>query len=141
MHVENIFFIDIWFVKENIKKWLKTKICSFLWLIWKWKEKGTKKNWPSPTGIWTPDFWTNSCPKFEFLWRLDPSSSWFLELLDFTFRTSSRSKPKRPLFPEMINHNQSPKVTKKKIWDGQSFWLGPFLEKKPFVSTLVDFTK
>ena len=29
-------FIDIWFVKQDIQKWLKTKICSFLWRIWKW---------------------------------------------------------------------------------------------------------
>ena len=36
-------FIDIWFVKQDIQKWLKTKICSFLWRIWKWKEKGAKK--------------------------------------------------------------------------------------------------
>ena len=36
------FFIDIWF-EQDIKKWLNTKICSFLWLIWKWKEKGDKK--------------------------------------------------------------------------------------------------
>ena len=35
-------FIEIWFVKEDIQKWLKTKICCFLWRIWKWKEKRTK---------------------------------------------------------------------------------------------------
>ena len=42
-------FIDIWFVKQDIQKWLKTKICSFLWRIWKWKEKGAKK---FPPKIW-----------------------------------------------------------------------------------------
>ena len=31
-------FIDIWFVKQDIQKWLKTKICNFLWRIRKWKE-------------------------------------------------------------------------------------------------------
>ena len=29
--------IDIW---QVIQKWLKTKIWSFLWRIWRWKEKG-----------------------------------------------------------------------------------------------------
>ena len=36
-------FIDIWFVKQDIQKWLKTKTCTFLWRIWKWTEKGQKK--------------------------------------------------------------------------------------------------
>ena len=35
-------FIDIWFVKQDIIKWLKTMISSFLWRIWKWTEKGQK---------------------------------------------------------------------------------------------------
>ena len=37
------FFYWYLICKTDVKKWLKTKICSFLWLIWKWKEKGTKK--------------------------------------------------------------------------------------------------
>ena len=59
-------FIDILFVKQDIKKWLNTKICSFLWRIWKWKEKRTKFFWPSRAGIWTPDFQYFSRPWFEF---------------------------------------------------------------------------
>ena len=35
-------FIDTWFVKQDIQKWLKIKICRFLWRIWKWKQKRTK---------------------------------------------------------------------------------------------------
>ena len=62
---------------------VKDKDMQFFMINMKMKRKRNKKNWPSPTGIWTPDFWTNSRPKFEFLWRLDPSSSGFLELLDF----------------------------------------------------------
>ena len=61
---------------------VKDKDMQFFMINMKMKRKRDKKNWPSPTGIWTPDFWTNSRPKFEFLWRLDPSSSGFLELLD-----------------------------------------------------------
>ena len=35
----------IWFqsIKEDIKKRLKSKIPSFVWRIWKWKEKRTKQ--------------------------------------------------------------------------------------------------
>ena len=47
------------------------------------KRKKNKIFWPSGVGIWTPDFWTNSRPKFEFWGRLDLSSPGFLELLDF----------------------------------------------------------
>ena len=52
------------------------------------KRKRNKKIWPSPTGIWTPDFWildfwANSRPKFEFWGKLVLSSSWFLDFLDF----------------------------------------------------------
>ena len=63
---------------------VKDKDMQFFMINMKMKRKRNKKNWPSPTGIWTPDFWTNFRPKFEFLWRVDPSSSGFLELLDFT---------------------------------------------------------
>ena len=28
-------FIDIWFVKQDIHKWLKNKDMKFLWRIWK----------------------------------------------------------------------------------------------------------
>ena len=48
------------------------------------KRKKNKIFWPSGAGIWTPDFWTNSSPKFEFWGRLDLLSPGFLELLDFT---------------------------------------------------------
>ena len=38
-------FIDTWFVKQDIQKWLKTQICSFLWRIWKlMNRKRTKQN-------------------------------------------------------------------------------------------------
>ena len=57
-----------------MKKWLKTKVCSFAWRI----------KFLTGAGIRTPDFWAKlSRPKFEFLLRLDLSSSGFLELLDF----------------------------------------------------------
>ena len=72
------------------------------------KKKG-QKIWPSPTGIWTPDFWPNSRPKFEFWGRLVLSSSWFLDFLDFNgykiFWNSSygTSNPHSP-----INHPHKP---------------------------------
>ena len=47
-------FIDILFVTHNVEKWLKTKICSLLWRIW--KEIGQNNFWPSGPGIRTPDF-------------------------------------------------------------------------------------
>ena len=47
------------------------------------KRKKNKIFWPSGAGIWTPDLWTNSRPKFGFWGRLDLSSPGFLELLDF----------------------------------------------------------
>ena len=62
---------------------VKYKDMQFFIINMKMKRKKEQKNWPFPAGIWTPDFWTNSRPKFKFLWRLDPSSSGFLELLDF----------------------------------------------------------
>ena len=37
-----VVLIDILCVKEDIQKWSKTKICSFLWKIWKLTEKGWK---------------------------------------------------------------------------------------------------
>ena len=41
-HIESLCFY--WYlVKQYIQKWIKTKICSFLWTIWKWNEKRTKK--------------------------------------------------------------------------------------------------
>ena len=57
-HGDNLcFYLDlICFVIQDIQKWLKRQICSFLWWIWKWKEKRTKKIWPSGAGIWTLDF-------------------------------------------------------------------------------------
>ena len=50
------------------------------------KRKRNKKIWPSPKGIWTPDFWTSSRSQFEFWWRLDQQSSWFLKNLNFTYK-------------------------------------------------------
>ena len=35
------------------------------------EKKTGQKIWPSPMGIWTPDFWTSSRPQFEFWGRLD----------------------------------------------------------------------
>ena len=63
---------------------VKDKDMQFFMINMKMKRKRDKKNWPSPTGIWTPDFWTNSRPKFEFWGRSDQSSSRFLEFLNFT---------------------------------------------------------
>ena len=47
------------------------------------KRKRDKKIWPSPTGIWIPDFWTNLRPRFKFWGRLDQSSLRKLKFLDF----------------------------------------------------------
>ena len=58
----------IWFL--DIKKWLNSKIPSFVWRIWKEKEKRTKIFWPSGAGIWTPDFQSFSRPWFEFSWKV-----------------------------------------------------------------------
>jgi hypothetical protein len=57
------------FVKQDIKKWLK--ICSFLWLIWKWKEKGTKIL-TFPGGDLNPGFLNKFPPK---VWILREISS------------------------------------------------------------------
>ena len=53
--LKTFLLIDIWFIKQAIKKWLKIKICSFVRRIWNEKKKG-EKNWPSGAGTWTPDF-------------------------------------------------------------------------------------
>ena len=72
-HVKILIFINIWFVKQDIQKWLKTKICNFLWRIWKWKEKRRNFFWPSGAGIWTPDFQEFSRPWLEFfMWSEEP---------------------------------------------------------------------
>ena len=63
-------FIDIWFVKQDIQKWLKTKMCIFLWRIWKRTEKRQPFFWPSGAGIRTPDFQKFSRPWFEFSWKM-----------------------------------------------------------------------
>ena len=63
---------------------VKNKDMQFFMENLKMKRKRGKKIWPSLTGIWTPDFSTNSRPKFEIWGRLDLSSPGFLELLDFT---------------------------------------------------------
>ena len=44
----------VWILAPESQKF--KKICSFVWRIWKWKEKGQKHFWPSGPGIRTPDF-------------------------------------------------------------------------------------
>ena len=39
----NIFNMFYLITKQDIKKWLKSKIPSFLWRIWKWQEKKGQK--------------------------------------------------------------------------------------------------
>ena len=56
----------------------------------KMKRKHDKKIWPSPTGTWTPDFWTSSRPRFGFWGRLDQSSSRFLKNLDLFLVDNSK---------------------------------------------------
>ena len=49
--VKMFVFIDIWFVKQDIQKWLKQREFE------NEKKKRQKKNfWPSGAEIWTPDF-------------------------------------------------------------------------------------
>ena len=47
------------------------------------KRKQDNKIWPSHTGIWIPNFWSSSRPKFKFGGRLDRFRSQFLKNLDF----------------------------------------------------------
>ena len=54
------------------------------------EKKTGQKKWPSPTWIWTTDFWTSSCPKLEFWARLDQKSSRFLKNLDFNLHYFKR---------------------------------------------------
>ena len=49
----------------------------------KMKRKQDNKIWPSHTGIWIPNFWSSSRPKFKFGGRLDQLRSQFLKNLDF----------------------------------------------------------
>ena len=51
-NIFNMFLFHFQLIKQDIKKWLNSKIHSFMWRIWKEKEKRTK----SGAGIWTPDF-------------------------------------------------------------------------------------
>ena len=44
--------MDTRFVKQDINRWFIHT--SFVWRIWKWKEKGVKKKFD----LWTLDFWT-----------------------------------------------------------------------------------
>ena len=63
---------DIWFIKQNTyRKRLKTNICSFVWRVWKWKEKGQKYIWPSGAGIRTPDFLIFPPMIWIFIWFED----------------------------------------------------------------------
>ena len=49
-------FIDIWFVKQDIQKWLKKqRYAVFYGEFENEKKKMTKKFWPLGAGIWTPD--------------------------------------------------------------------------------------
>ena len=42
-HFYHVLF-DFWITKEDIKKYLNSKIPSFVWRIWKWKEKRTQNH-------------------------------------------------------------------------------------------------
>jgi hypothetical protein len=59
-------FIDIWFVKQNIQ----TKICSFLWRIWKWTEKGQIFFYFPERGFEPQIFSNFPVPWFEFSWKV-----------------------------------------------------------------------
>ena len=61
-------FIDIQLVKEGIKdkRIFYVSILSFHGVY----ENEKEKNWTSPMGIWTLDFWTRSHPQFDFWGRL-----------------------------------------------------------------------
>ena len=84
-HVENVCFYWYLICKTRYSKMVKNKDMQFFMENLKMKRKRGKKIWPSLTGIWTPDFSTNSRPKFEIWGRLDLSSPGFLELLDFNW--------------------------------------------------------
>ena len=51
--LETFVFIDIWFVKQDIKKWSKQR---FAILYGEFEKEKDKKIWPSRVGIRTPDF-------------------------------------------------------------------------------------
>ena len=91
------FFIDIWFVKQDIKKWLKTMICSFLWLIWKWKEKGTKKI-DLPDGDLNPGFLNKFPPK---IWILREISSIELKVLKKSWLYLGRQKTSSVIYSSL----------------------------------------
>ena len=59
--LKSFVFIDIWFVKQDIQKWLKTKICSF-YGVFENEQKKVQKFLTSGAGIWTPVIF----PLFEF---------------------------------------------------------------------------
>ena len=84
-HIENIWFYWYLICKTRYEKMIKDNDMQFCMKNLKMKRKKDKKIWPSLTGIWTPDFWTNSRQKFEFWGRWDQWSSGFLELLYFTY--------------------------------------------------------
>ena len=60
-------FIDIWFVKQHIQEWLKTKIFCFYGEFENEQKKDKKKILPSGAGIWTPDFQQFSHPWFNIM--------------------------------------------------------------------------
>ena len=73
-------FIDIWFKKQNTyRKWLKTNLCSFVWRVWKWKEKRTNIFWPS--GILFTKIWALNLNYWRW-W--DPIQARKLKFLNFT---------------------------------------------------------
>ena len=51
--LETFVFIDIWFVKQDIKKWSKQRLAI---LYGEFEKEKDKKIWPSRVGIRTPDF-------------------------------------------------------------------------------------
>jgi hypothetical protein len=52
------FFIDIWFEKQDIQKWLKTKICSFYGEFGN-EQKKDKKNFDLPEQGYEPQIFSN----------------------------------------------------------------------------------
>ena len=80
-------FIDIWFVKQDIQKWLKTKVCSFLWRIWKWKEKKDK---------FSLTFWSRDLnPRFLVIFL--PMIWIFMESEKYIIKSKQASKKDRTL--------------------------------------------
>jgi hypothetical protein len=61
-------------VKQDIRKWLKTKICSFYEEFEK-KKKKDKNILTFRSGDLNPRFSVISCPRFEFSWKVRETRS------------------------------------------------------------------